>query len=319
MNLEETRAALRVLVAVAQADGHIEPNETMALQQAIVEWAPELANGGDVASLFATTVDVDAELQKITTPASKRAVFEAAIAMAVADGRATDEENRVLGRVREALGQNAGLGFVERSMREHPNAWGLARSSADRAPVLDPVERENKVRAIILRHSILAFALGFIPIPVLSGVLVAIQFDRMIDRVALAWGRPLTRKERLEKFGGYLASATMGATLHSVLHVVPLLGSTAAAGAAFATTMAVGHVVNTAFQKDGKATKAELAKAFAEGKQRGKTALAEHRTRLEAQATEHRDEIAALTKKLEANEIDIEEYDRRVGDLIKHS
>lgn len=316
MNLDETRAALRILVAVAQADGHIDPKETTALQHAIVDWAPELASRDEVASLFATNVDVAAELAKITTPATKRAVFEAAIAMAVADGRATDAENRVLSQVREALGQNVGLGLVERSMRDRPGAWNLARSTEPRAPILDPEERDKKVKAIILQHSLVGFVFGFIPLPVLSGVLVAIQFDRMIDRVALAWGRPLTRKERLEKFGGYLATATMGGMLHSLLHVVPIVGSAAAAGAAFATTMAVGHVVNTSFQKGGKATKEELAKAFAEGKEHGKAALVEHRTRLETQAIEQRDAITALTKQLEADEIDIEEYDRRVGEIV---
>jgi hypothetical protein len=307
----EALSALRVLGAVAQADGKVDPSEVEALRHALADWAPEMPDGVDVVRLLSEPVDLDAELARIKTPVARRAVFESAIAMALADGMATEAENGVLSRIRETLGSSARSTLAEQSMQQKPEQWGFPSG-----PVLDPDERARRVSAYVRQRASRVFLYNIIPLPILTGLLSLLEWDRMIDGIALIYGHPLTRGERAARFGGVLGMAMLGSTVHSLLHVAPFIGSAVAASAGYAVTIGLGYAVDATLRSEGKATKAEIAKAYADGKQASKKALAEDKAQLEEQSERHRLALSELSHKLETNEIDLDEYERGVTKII---
>ena len=107
MERTETHAALRLLYAVAIADGTVSAEEERALAAA--------AEGlGDDVDRSGVTIDIPAEAARLTSSAAKVATFEAAVALAAVDGRCTPEEHAVLERMRAALGVDLPMPVAER-------------------------------------------------------------------------------------------------------------------------------------------------------------------------------------------------------------
>jgi tellurite resistance protein len=98
MNREEADACMRILVAVARADGNVAADEERALA-ALVGASQRDAPG---------EIDVSAEARHLRTPEARRATFEAAVALASVDGRCSPEEHALLGRLEEALEIDSG-------------------------------------------------------------------------------------------------------------------------------------------------------------------------------------------------------------------
>jgi uncharacterized tellurite resistance protein B-like protein len=92
----ETEACLRILFAVAVADGDVSADEERALAiLAGYDGSPESLPG---------VLDIAAEAARITSLEARRATLDAAVAIAEVDGRCTREEHAVLERLRNALG-----------------------------------------------------------------------------------------------------------------------------------------------------------------------------------------------------------------------
>jgi tellurite resistance protein len=96
----EAVASLKILVAIAMADGHVDADERKALSSALVSF--ELPFALSLESLFAETVDVDAELAKVTSAEGREQLYRSAHFLARADGRASTEEGALLDRVAAA-------------------------------------------------------------------------------------------------------------------------------------------------------------------------------------------------------------------------
>jgi uncharacterized protein (DUF697 family)/tellurite resistance protein len=314
MNENEAVAAIKILGAVAQADGRVHPDEIAALRQAIGDWqGPDEAKQIDVAALLTQPVDLAAELRNVTSPVARRAVLESAIAMSLADGSASDAENKALGMIREAFAGSESGSLLETTLRKR---GASAFSTPSFHAILDPAERDRTVSRFLRTKAAIALFAGFIPLPFLSGVLVYLVWQDTIDGVAALWGHQLTRAERVARFGGMLAMGVAGASLQSLLHLVPGMGSVLHGMMSYVTTIAVGYAVNRSFASEGKLSKEDLEKAFAEGKVLGKKAYEEDKAKLTSAAAEHEAEIRALSKKLEANEITIEEYEQKLSQLM---
>jgi uncharacterized protein (DUF697 family)/uncharacterized tellurite resistance protein B-like protein len=312
MNENEAVAAIKILGAVAQADGRVHPEEIAALRQATLDWqGPGETKQIDVAALLTQPIDLAAELQRVTTPVARRAVLESAIAMSLADGSASDAENKALGLIREAFAGSQGGSLLETTLRKR----GTAPYGAVHA-ILDPAEREEAVSRLIRTKAAFALLIGVMPVPFLSGALVYLVWLDTIDGIAALWGHQLTRAERVARFGGLVAIGVAGASVQSLLHLLPVMGSVVHGMVSYVTTMALGYAVNRSFASEGKLSKEELQKAFAEGKVLGKKAYEEDKAKLTSAAAEHEAEIRALSKKLEANEITIEEYEEQLSKIM---
>lgn len=120
----ERDASMRVLMAIAQADGRMDEEESRTLGV--------LAEEVGAATPPNTPVDLDAELAKIRSAEARERVANAAHAIASIDGRCSPREHAVLERIHAAFGRG---GEPEIALAEEE--WGSrmagARAAIDRA------------------------------------------------------------------------------------------------------------------------------------------------------------------------------------------
>ena len=91
MESTEAEACLRVLCAVAAADGRVDKTEADALVALGNRSVPENA------------VNVEREARRISSTEARRVTFEAAVALASIDGRVDPAEHRILEQLHRAL------------------------------------------------------------------------------------------------------------------------------------------------------------------------------------------------------------------------
>jgi tellurite resistance protein len=89
----EAGASLRVLVAVAKADGKIDSDERRLLSLM-----------GAAASIEHETIDVEAELAKLESTSAKHLTLRAAVTVADVDGHCSPAEHALLEKIHRALG-----------------------------------------------------------------------------------------------------------------------------------------------------------------------------------------------------------------------
>ncbi len=95
MEPAELRASLRVLLAVAQADGDVDYDERHLLSG--------IGSQLDVRLRSDERVDLSASLAALRSDEARELTFRAAVAMANVDGRCSPEEHSLLMRIREGL------------------------------------------------------------------------------------------------------------------------------------------------------------------------------------------------------------------------
>jgi len=91
---DEVLSGLKVLVALAKADGVVHDNERLAIENALA--GVELPDDASAESLLATDVDLDAELSTIKNPRVKQQTFDSACAIVYVDGEASAVERGML-------------------------------------------------------------------------------------------------------------------------------------------------------------------------------------------------------------------------------
>jgi len=314
MNEQEAIAAIRVVGAVARADGKVSEEEKIAFRQAVAEFNPKLPDGTDVEKLLGEESDLDADLAAIKSPVMRKAVFDTAVAMSLVDGESSSDENKVLARVRSAFAEST---TGEPSLLER--ALKMREQMDGGEPVLDPATRTQRVRDLISRRALWASVFGAIPIPLVSDVGVLVQIDLLVGGVSMVWGHPLTRKERFARFGAVISLAMAQSAIHSLFKLIPGWGSVAGAVGggvtAFVVTHAIGSVVNYHFEKEGKTTAAELKQVFKTQKTEAKSEYESKKSEIEAMRAKHADELATLSAKLEKKEITQEEFNAKLAEL----
>src|ERR1043166_5437417 len=96
----EAAAGLRILVAIAQADGTIHDDERAALNAALE--GVTLPAATTVDSLLAEHVDVAKELAVVKGADARAEIYKSAYGMAHADGQCSPEEQTILDDIKKA-------------------------------------------------------------------------------------------------------------------------------------------------------------------------------------------------------------------------
>lgn len=99
MTEREAVAGLRLLVAVARADGAVNVHERNALATAL-----EGRSGLSVDQLIDDAFDLEEEIAALRHLDAKHATFRTCLALASADGAASAEERQLLDHIRRGLG-----------------------------------------------------------------------------------------------------------------------------------------------------------------------------------------------------------------------
>lgn len=280
---QEQQARLQVLVAIARADGDIQPWEQTLLEQAFRAIA--LPPSMSLDEILNETPPLESLLAQIRTPDIQKATYDEAIAFAQLDG-ITPAEHRLLERIQSTFKLQPASSPSSTALSstldepsdallfQDPAAPPLVQATASSRPVpisdidwASPaltgrslvlgmrriVEHSARARALVLDYAIGAAIIGLIPIPGLTLwqiLAIALLLIKMMRDIGAYWGFPKGRDLFAimgNLFGGIGALAmTFMAWLTMFLFglIVPPLRSLSLAAAFFTLAWTLGQMTN---------------------------------------------------------------------------
>lgn len=303
---EEVLAGIRVLVAVAQADGEVHEDERVAIENALD--GVDLPEGTTAEGLLAAKVDLDAELARIASDDVKARTMDAASALVYVDGVFSDEERATLERIASAFGLELEAGRAERFKR-----FTSAVPPANVAKEIDPAKRDAVIEAEIASAAALAGALAGTVLPIAAESCLFTNNVRLARNVGLAWGH-----DAPEAFWRTFASNVLGAAsswfaVTSLLKLVPGYARASGPAAAFATTWALGRATSHYFAEGERADVDALRGVFRRAKDEGRAAAKQADAAIAARGEKLASAKRELDAGLEAGEIAETDY---ADDLI---
>lgn len=286
-------SGLRIMVAVAKADGHFTDVEARQIAEAVEQ------AGVTPAEVFGEPLDLEAEIAKVTDPDVRLATYRAAVLLSMADGEAHPEESKALARLRAAFDLPDGAGGI---------ATVLAPQAIASEPRLSEEERKSELRRKIGNASFLAAVLGANPIPGLSVFtdigIYWVQWD-VVRHVGHLYGHKLTTKEAVAMFAGTFGLNLARSAAGQLLKFVPGWGSALGAAAGFTTTYALGHAVWRHFESGGTVDDLKKARASFDELKKGeaKERYEASKTEIEAKAKTNRAEIEQLARDMKSGKV----------------
>ncbi len=255
---QEVLAGIKVLVALAQADGTVHDDERLAIENALE--GVELPAGTTAETLLASKIDVEAELAKVTTDDAKKRTYEAACALVYIDGQVSREERELLRKIEEALA-------VEEEGRS--SRFVKFTSALPAAQVTEPsnaTSRDAVVKDEITRAAELSAVLATWSLPTAAESCLFTNNVRLARNLGIVYGHPHAD----EAFWRTFASNIVGAAsswfaVGTLLRLVPGSG----AAGAYATTYALGKATQRYFEESEKAAMDALRDAFKTAKKEG--------------------------------------------------
>jgi uncharacterized protein (DUF697 family) len=321
MDNQEVLAGVRLLVAVAKADGSLHPDERASLESALE--GVELEDAPDVDTLLDEDVDVDAQVALLTSEKARTEAYRSAYGMAYADGKCSDEERELLESLRKKLVVPEGEATATQKMFAEAKDIVLPSNIN---PIADPEKRAREIREDVIRYSALSAALGAFPVPGLAIAtdlaVVALQV-KLIRDIGQYYGHTIDGRAARSMLYGLGFGTGARVAISNLVKFVPGYGSAFGATTAFATTFALGKTFESFFQGhqdfdadkfdegQAKEMKSELKKAKAEGKK----AYEENKDAVDKKAEEAKGALDELNGKLEAGEIDQAEYEKQAAAL----
>lgn len=310
---EESIAGLRLLVCMAKADGVLHDKERAILEATFEDL--ELPPGLDLQWLLDEPVALASVIAQITTPEAKDASYAAVYALACTDGDCSAEERALLERIREGLGidpmQDEHLALLFTPKHQRPDLAAKAAATA--------AERDANVRSETRKCAIVSALLGAFPIP---GIAVATDLATAALQVGLArdigklWGQDIDQQTAKGILAGFGVGTGARIAVTNLLKVFPGWGSAFGAAAAYASSYAVGRVMNTYFENGRGLDPAALKRAYKDAKDEGKRAYADDAEAIEQGGAETKAALDDLHRQLSAGEIDQREFETRAAKLV---
>ena len=319
MNDQEILASIRLLVAVAKADGHLHSEEQKALEAALE--GVELPEGTTLETLLGEDVDVEAQAAVLESQSSRVQAYRSAYSMAYADGKCTDEERELLEQLRERLVVPEGdASLLSRMFAEGKDM--VLPSNIN--PIADPEKRDREIREDILRYSALSAALGAFPLPglaIASDLAVVALQVKLIRDIGQYYGHTIDARAARSMLYGLGFGTGARVAISNLVKFVPGYGSVFGATTSFASTFALGKMFDKYFasHKDFDAKSfdpSELAGEVKKAEKEGRKAYKEHKDDVDEKAEATREQLDALTAQLNAGEITQAEFEAKAAELV---
>ena len=315
---KEALSCLRILVAIARADGTIHNDERKSLSAALESL--ELPGGMTVEKLLAEKPDVEAELANVTSDEAREQLYRSAYFMAHADGACTKEEQAILDRIAEVTGadRNSLAGLFVTGVGEagsDPNA----RASLLDAPaaISDPAQRASKVLSHVLKYGAVTAVLGAFPIPGLAIAtdlaVIALQL-KMVRDIGGFYGQAVDQKRARSMLLSLGLGTGARLAVSNLAKFVPGWGSVFGAATAFASTYALGKIIDKFFASGGSEIEA-LKDEFEVAKKEGKKVYDEQKDTIVESQRSVQPALDALAADLKAGKITQAEFDAKVAAL----
>ena len=319
MTIRETEAfaSLKILAAVARADGSVHNDERRSLAAALE--VLQLEKPVKIEDLLGSDdgIDVGVELKKLESPEAREQVYRSAFFMAYADGSCTKEEQALLERIA------AETGVTDEQRMSLARLFVPAAQRTSLIPVKvkaidDPEHRAAVVKKEILKYAALSAVLGAFPIPGLAiatdlGV-IALQV-KMVRDLGQYWGHSVDRNAAKSMLYGMGLGTGARLAVSNLAKLLPGWGIAVGATTSFASTYALGKVIEKFFAADAKIDLTELKDAFKKAEKEGKATYAERKDQVAAEGAENQAALAKLTADLKEGRITQDEMEQRLADM----
>jgi uncharacterized protein (DUF697 family)/tellurite resistance protein len=313
---EESIAGLRLLVCMAKADGVLHDKERAILEATFEDL--ELPPGLDLQWLLDEPIALENVIGQIASPEAKDASYAAVYALACTDGDCSVEERALLERIRVGLGidamQDEHLALLFTPKHQRPDLAAKAAATV--------AERDASVRSETRKCAIVSALLGAFPIP---GIAVATDLATAALQVGLArdigklWGQDIDQQTAKGILAGFGVGTGARIAITNLLKVFPGWGSAFGAAAAYASSYAVGRVMNTYFESGRGLDAAALKRAYKDAKDEGKRAYANDADAIAEGGAKTKAALDELHRKLDAGEIDEREFEDQAAALVADS
>jgi len=319
MPIRETEAvaSLKILAAVARADGSIHHDERKSLAAALELLVLENPVTVDALLLGDDAIDVAGELAKLESPEAREQVYRSAFFMAHADDSCTNEEQALL----DLIAAETGVTDEQRQSLARlfvPSAQRTSLLPVRVSAIGDAAQRSSTVKKHILKYAALSAVLGAFPVPGLAIAtdlaVIALQV-KMVRDIGQYWGHSVDRSAAKSMLYGMGLGTGARLAVNNLAKLLPGWGSAVGATTSFASTYALGKVIETFFAADAKGDLAALKDDFRAAEKQGKATFAEHRDAVAAEGAHAQATLDHLTADLRAGRITQAELEQRLGDL----
>jgi uncharacterized protein (DUF697 family)/uncharacterized tellurite resistance protein B-like protein len=287
---EEVLSGIKILVALAKADGRLHDNEEIAIKNALE--GADLGADVTVEKLLLEVVDVDAELKNITSDEGRRSTYEAACAMVYVDGDAADSERALLDKIRKTWAVQKPQSVVERMGSALKQDWVPSTIT----PIEDPVTRDETIDKLVVRACVRAAMFGAIPVPFVGEFLVSFVGIQTLQSIGALYGHSKDAVFWKAFAGNFVGATAARIAILSLMKLVPGWGSIVGASGAYASTWAMARATRLYFEKGATMDPTALREVFKDAKKEGAKKAKEASFEIEAEAAR----IAATKDKLDA-------------------
>ncbi|HET6582923.1 MAG TPA: hypothetical protein VFG69_05745, partial [Nannocystaceae bacterium] len=271
--------------------------------------------GIDLQWLLDEPVAIESVIAQIESDEAKDAAYAAVYALACTDGDCSADERALLLRIRDGLGidrtQDTHLAELFTPKHQRPDLEAEAAKNA--------AERDANVRSETRKCAIVAALLGAFPFP---GISVATDLMGAALQVGLArdigklWGQNLDQQTAKGILAGFGVGTGARIAVSNLLKVFPGWGSAFGAMSAYASTYAVGQVMNAYFESGRGLDAAALKRQYKQAKDEGKRAYEGDAEAIAAGGESTRAQLDALHAELTAGAIDQREFETRAAKLV---
>jgi uncharacterized protein (DUF697 family) len=313
MSTTDSLPTLEFIIAIARADGVIQPSEREVIESFAEGVLPA---GTTLQALLETPVDVDGILKRVTTAEARERAFEAGYAMAKADGTCSAEEQAILDRAKTAWEiPDAKVSLLDRLVSEARDTVLPSNIKA----IDDPAKRAAAIQEDTLKYAVITGVLGAFPLPGVALVtdiaVVGLQV-KLIRDIGQYYGHAVGAEAAKSLFASVGVGIGARMALSNVAKLVPGFGSAVGAATAFAATWAIGKMGVAYFENGGKLDAEYLKKVFASAQKEGKDAYADKKADIEARAAANKDAIAELATARKEGKITEAEYEEKLEKLV---
>lgn len=309
---EQAVACLRLLFAVARADGEVAPAERRQLEAALAALPLRMLS---VDALIAEPVDIEAQFRLLDSQEARESAWQAMYTMAWADGACVPLEQAVLDLAQQRLDiADQQVTLVHRLYNEARDT--LLPSAIQ--PIADPQRRAAEVREDTVKYAVLAAVLGAFPLPgmaILTDLAVIAIQVKLVRDIGLYWGHKVDEQAAKSLLYGLGIGTGARLAVNNLAKLVPGWGSAVGATTSFAATWALGKVANEYFKNGAQDRPEALAAHFKDAEREGQAAYDAHKNEIAAKRRTDAARLEALTAQAKAGRISQAEYQQKVAEL----
>jgi nucleotide-binding universal stress UspA family protein/uncharacterized protein (DUF697 family)/tellurite resistance protein len=315
----ESLARLKVLIAVAQADGNLNSAERLWLESNIKQ--QHLPEGIVWETLLSETVDLDLELAKITDSAQQELTYYAAYLLANTDSEYHPTERELVDRLATTF--NLTSAKVEQ-LEELVNKVSRFQNSSPGGAIEDPQARSILIEEKILRYATATAILGADPSPLMSSYTQSAALGLqmiLIAEIADMWGTvDFAVKPFFEEMVGSLGLVSAWLMALDLAKLVPNVGTSLGAADAFTATWAMGQTTATYFETlDTKSAGLEpnmLRQLFKQNRKSAEAIYDRDELTIAEQKQAHATQMKVLTDGLKTGKLTSETYQKQLQQLL---